>query len=91
MSYEVTGAHHTLSLCDKGLLNLNGIKEVIGFDEQIVTVVTQFGQLVIEGEALHIDKLNLESGDLVVTGDICSLAYEKEQKVQKSFLHRLFG
>ena len=91
MSYEVMGAHHTLSLCDKGLLNLNGIKEVIGFDEQIVTVVTQFGQLVIEGEALHIDKLNLESGDLVVTGDICSLTYEKEQKVQKSFLHRLFG
>ena len=91
MSYEVTGAHHALSLSDKSLLNLNGIKEVIGFDEQTVTVVTPFGQLIIEGETLHIDKLNLESGDLIVTGEICSLTYEKEQKAQKSFLHRLFG
>ena len=91
MAYEANGAHHILSLDDRNLLTLSAIKEVIGFDEQIVTVVTPFGQLVIEGESLHIDKLNLESGDLVVTGDICSLAYEKEQKVQKSFLHRLFG
>ena len=91
MAYEVTGAHHTLSLSDKSLLNLNGIKEVIGFDEQTVTVVTQFGQLIIEGDSLHIDKLNLESGDLVVTGEICSLTYEREPKPQKSFLSRLFG
>ena len=91
MAYEVTGAHHALSLSDKSLLNLNGIKEVIGFDEQTVTVVTQFGQLIIEGASLHIDKLNLESGDLVVTGEICSLMYAGEEKPQKGFFKRLFG
>ena len=90
MAYEVSGAHHALSLTDRNLLTLSGIKEVIGFDEQTITVETQVGQLVIEGESLHIGKLNVESGDLIVTGDISSLMY-REQAVKKGFLQRLFG
>ena len=90
MAYEVSGAHHALSLTDRNLLTLSGIKEVIGFDEQTISVVTQVGQLVIEGDSLHIGKLNVESGDLIVTGEISSLMY-REETVKKSFLQRLFG
>ncbi|MBQ9941208.1 MAG: sporulation protein [Clostridia bacterium] len=91
MSYDSMGAHHVLSLSDKSLLNINGIKEVIGFDEHMITVVTPFGQLVIEGESLHIDKLNLESGDLIVMGEIQTLSYEEPQVPKKNFLQRLLG
>ena len=90
MAYEVSGAHHTLSLSDRNLLTLSGIKEVIGFDEQTISVLTQIGQLVIEGQDLHIDKLNVQSGDLIVTGEIASLIY-RETEPKKSFLRRLFG
>lgn len=90
MAYEVSGTHHILSLDDRNLLTLSGIKEVIGFDEQTISVLTQVGQLVIEGQNLHIDKLNVQSGDLIVTGEIASLIYrDTEQK--KSFLRRLLG
>lgn len=90
MAYEANGAHHILSLDDRNLLTLSAIKEVIGFDEQTISVVTQVGQLVIEGQNLHIDKLNVESGDLIVTGEISSLIY-RDSAVKKTFLQRLFG
>lgn len=91
MAYEVSGAHHALSLNDRSMLTLSGIKEVIGFDEQTISVFTQVGQLVIEGQSLHIDKLNVESGDLIVTGDINSLSYRDGVNEKKGFIQRLFG
>lgn len=91
MAYEVSGVHHTLSLNDRSLLTLGGIKEVIGFDERTISVVTQVGALSIEGQNLHIDKLNVESGDLIVTGEISGLMYRENDGGKKSFLQRLFG
>ncbi|MBE6688460.1 MAG: sporulation protein YabP [Ruminococcaceae bacterium] len=91
MSYELNGVHHSLSLSDRGVLTLSGIKEVIGFDEQTVCVMTHIGQLVIEGQSLHIDKLNVESGDLIVTGEISSLAYTDGVGEKKGFIRRLLG
>ncbi len=91
MAYEVSGAHHSLSLNDRNLLTLSGIKEVIGFDEQTISVATQVGQLSIEGQNLHIDKLNVESGDLIVTGEVSCLLYRENDGAKKSFWQRLFG
>ena len=91
MPYEVSGAQHALSLNDRSILTLSGIKEVIGFDEQTISVLTQVGQLVIEGQSLHIDKLNVESGDLIVTGDINSFLYRDGINEKKGFIQRLFG
>lgn len=91
MALEMSGVNHALSLDNRKLLTLSGIKEVIGFDEQTISVVTQVGRLVIEGVNLHIDKLNVQSGDLVVTGEVSSLVYVEGSQAKKGFLKRLFG
>ena len=48
------------------------------------------GSLIIRGESLHIEKLSLDGGDLLVEGTVDSLTYEEEEPRQGSFLGRLF-
>ena len=49
---------------------------------------TQDGSLIIHGSDLHIEKLSLDGGDLLVQGEVDALTYEEE--VPSSFLSRLF-
>ena len=51
---------------------------------------TAEGSLIIRGESLHIEKLSLDGGDLLVEGTVDSLTYEEEEPRQGSFLGRLF-
>lgn len=62
MSEIPKGKNHTLMLDARGKLMLTGAEDVSGFNEETVSVLTSCGRLIIKGERLHIDKLNLESG-----------------------------
>lgn len=77
MSEQIKKPHkpHSLILDNKKNLSMTGINDVLGFDEQTINVTTDLGGLVIKGSGLHISKLNLESGDVVIDGDINSLQY----------------
>lgn len=66
---------HTLVLNDRKTLSLTGIAEVSGFDEQTVSLRTDVCSLAVRGEGLHINKLDLESGDVCIDGEIHSLQY----------------
>ena len=72
---EMTGKKHTLSLDDRARLVITGAEDVNGFNEETVSVRTSDGTLIIKGSNLHIDKLNLETGDVSVDGKINSLQY----------------
>lgn len=48
------------------------------------------GELTIRGTALHIGKLNTETGDLTVTGNIIALVYTDERQRTDGLLARLF-
>ena len=47
----------------------------MGFDEQTVSLLTDCGTLIVKGENLHINKLNLDSKDVCIDGTINSLQY----------------
>lgn len=66
---------HTLSLDNRKILSLSGVSEVDSFDDKSITAHTDVGKLNISGENLNIKKLNLEAGELEVTGKISSLVY----------------
>ena len=66
---------HTLMLDNRGLLSLTGVEDVSGFDESAVMVRIADGALVIKGEGLHISKLSLDSGDVVIDGRINAMQY----------------
>ena len=56
-------------------LTLSGVRDVLSFDDQIVIVETELGLLTIKGQNLKITKLSIDTGDVVVEGDILNLGY----------------
>jgi len=75
---------HTIVLDERQKLNVTGVLDVLNFDEEIIVMETTMGMLSIEGEDLHISKLDLVLGELNVDGEIGTVAYnDKEQSGKK--------
>lgn len=81
---------HSLSMTNRESLNLTGVNDVDSFNEEEIVAICSCGELKINGEMLHIESLNLDSGILTVTGKIVSLVYS-EKFSSTSLLKRLFG
>ena len=75
MNDTQTGKKHTLMLDNRRRLVLTGAVEVNGFNEDTVSVKTTAGTLIIKGAGLHIDRLDLETGDVTVNGTVNSMQY----------------
>lgn len=88
--YKKTELPHALSLQDRRKLTVSGVEDVESFDENAVVLQTVGGLLVLRGSALHIDKLSIEGGELMVTGRIDSLVYEEPAAGKGGFFARLF-
>ena len=80
---------HTLMLDNRSKLVLTGAEDVSGFNEETVSVKTTCGTLIIKGEKLHIDKLNLETGDVSIDGKINAMQYIGSDN-SRSKLSKLF-
>ncbi len=88
MSEQIVKSAHSLILDNRNTLNLSGVTDVAGFDEQTVNLVTECGVLIVKGENLHINKLNLDSKDVCIDGTINSLQYINS--ANKSIKSKLF-
>ena len=75
MNEMPNGKKHNLMLDNRRKLIISGAEDVSGFNEETVSVKTTAGTLIIKGSGLHIEKLNLETGDVSVEGMINSLQY----------------
>ena len=83
-------AHHIL-LEGREQLTVSGVEEVESFDENTIVMVTAKGTLVVRGEDLHIEKLSLDGGELLVEGHIDGLNFEDAPVRKSSFFSRLLG
>ena len=66
---------HSLTLCDREKLTLTGVTDVDAFNEEEITVITDFGELTVKGELLHVEALDLECGSMQITGKVTALRY----------------
>lgn len=80
---------HSLILKSRESLSVTGVVDVNSFDEQTVVAYTDLGELRITGSSLHISKVNLDSGDLILEGNISGLIYSDKKK-NEGILSRLF-
>lgn len=82
---------HSLMLDNRKNLSISGISDVDSFDEQIILAYTDLGELTIKGKSLHINKLNIDSGDLQVEGQIDSLSYSDNKPLSGGgFFSKIF-
>ena len=81
---------HCLTLENRETLTISGVTDVDTFDENKITLFTDREVLVIEGEELHIRKLDLEHGELSIEGDIVSLVYtDADRTGNKGFFRKM--
>lgn len=82
---------HNIILEDRKLLTISGVSDVDSFDEQTVMLFTELGELTIRGSDLHMNKLNVETGDVSIEGNISSLSYQDDTPHGSSgFMGKLF-
>lgn len=79
-----TGVIQNLVLENREKLSISGVLDVLSFDDQIVMVETELGLLTVKGENIRINKLNLDSSEVVVDGDIDSLSYSNKELDKKN-------
>lgn len=80
---------HDIKIESRTRVKISGVDDVIGFDETAVALVTKLGTLNIDGEELHIIKLDVSSSGCVeITGKVNALYYTDTSVGKK---RKLFG
>ena len=87
---ELVYEQSNLYLENREKLRITGVSDVIGFDEQNISVQTQKGDLIIGGEDLKITKLDVESGEMFIEGTLNSFFYRGQTNTKQSMFGRLF-
>ena len=84
---------HMVQLRERKILELTGILSVVSFRDRETEFESNMGHLQITGEDLHMEKLDLEQGEVVLSGKINSLYYPDDSAPQSkgSLLRRFFG
>lgn len=91
-SMAVTGVIQNLVLENRGKLSISGVNDVLSFDDQVVMVETELGLLTVKGESLRINKLSIDTSEVVVEGEISYLAYSEKEldKSKGSLISKIF-
>lgn len=82
---------HNLIMEERSSLTVTGVTDIERFDEEEVVVVTDLGQLTIKGQGLHLNKIDVDDGELSVEGELDALSYsQRQERGREGFLARLF-
>lgn len=87
-----TGVIQNLILENRGKLSISGVLDVLSFDDQVVILETELGLLTVKGENIRINKLSIDTSEVIVEGDISYLAYsdKENEKAKGNFMSKIF-
>ena len=87
------GVIQNLILENRQKLSISGVVDVLSFDDQVVIVETELGLLTVKGENLRINKLGIDTSEVIVEGEISSLNYSDAKGTDKgksSIISKIF-
>ena len=79
-----TNVIQNLILENREKLSISGVLDVLSFDDQIVILETELGLLTVKGENLRINKLSLDTAEVIVDGEIYQLGYSEKELEKKN-------
>jgi sporulation protein YabP len=86
---EIKGTH-TLYLENRKSLSITGVKEVISFDEESISVITCMGSMELRGTGIKIGSFNTDTGDMMIEGKFVAIVYLNDANGKEGFFKRLF-
>lgn len=87
---KIESRPHKVTIEGRERITITSVEDVDSFNENEVIFLTGLGMMTVQGEDLHISKLNLEDGILVVDGTIEALDYtdHEEERMNKGGIFR---
>lgn len=87
-----TNIIQNLILESREKLSASGVVDVISFDDQVVIMQTELGMLTVKGDDLRINKLSIDTSEVVIEGEISSLTYSDKEydKAKTSIMSKIF-
>ena len=71
-------------------ISVSAVEDVDSFDEDSIILLTSLGTLIVKGANFHINKLNVDTGELVIEGDIDSCTFDDKASAKGSFWSKMF-
>lgn len=83
---------HNLIMEGREKLSLTGVMDVNEFNESVIILNTNMGDVTVEGDNLKINKLSTETGEMNIEGTINSIFYSDGEGNNKrgSFWSKVF-
>lgn len=78
--------NHILHIDNREKIDISGVTKVITFNDESIILNTIMGSLEIKGKGLKVDKLNVDTGDMLIEGEVVSLYYTSKEKGKKGNL-----
>lgn len=82
---------HTLALQTRAKASIAGVTQVDSFDEHLVVLRTDCGEMTVEGEGLHVGALDIAKGEIEITGRVCAIYYSDAAPAKRGLRARFFG
>lgn len=77
---------HTLDLTDRKALKAVGVTDTERFEDNIAVFYTEAGPVTVKGRRIKMSSLDLENGELTLTGEIDSIVYGDRDRKHKTGL-----
>lgn len=85
---QQSSSSHSCSIQARSHADINGVREVLSFDENSVVLVTSCGELTLEGRDIRVGALDTDRGIVSVDGKISALYYADDTSGRK---RNMFG
>lgn len=79
-----------INIEDRKKIRVTGVENVESFNDNTIVLKTINGGLIIKGEELNINNLNVEDGNLNIIGKINGVNYSARDISSKGILEKLF-
>lgn len=72
-------------------LSISAVNDVLSFDDEVVIIETELGLLTVKGRNLKINKLSIDTSEVIVEGEINSLSFsENHAKNESNIFSKIF-
>lgn len=82
---------HNVSIKDRKSVELSGVKNIESFDPSEFLIETSLGYLNITGTDLSLVRFDQDRSEVAIKGNIISLAYVSNKKIQQANKDKFFG
>ena len=94
MEEKMVNKSHKVIMTNRKVGSFTGIVDVLSFDVSEILLETELGMLHVKGKDLHVNRLNLDKGEVDIEGMIEGFSYSQIPAVTKnkeSFLGKMFA